>query len=115
MVAEAKNNYADLLADGKIKKAMKDAGRVIDELCKDPHIKFDAFIYNLKEEADLQSEYEKVKKDINSGKFCNIASEKNFVIIIVYKNEMNKTAFKLVYSSMFDEHLKKKLDLEFRQ
>ena len=58
---------------------------------------------------------EKVKKDINSGKFCNIAFEKNFVIIIVYKSERNKTAFKLVYSSMFDEHLKKKLDLEFKQ
>lgn len=113
MVAEAKNNYADLLADGKIKKAMKDAGRVIDKWCKDPHIKFDAFIYNA--ESDLQSEYEKVKKDINSGKFCNIAFEKNFVIIIVYKSEMNKTAFKLVYSSTFDAPLKKKLDLEFKQ
>ena len=47
--------------------------------------------------------------------FDDIAFEPNFVIIIVYNDIHGKTAFKLVYSSNFDKHIKAILDLDFAQ
>lgn len=121
MVAEGKNNYQDLLRDGKIRTAMEKAGEQIRELCKLNHIKFDAFIYNLDTVPDKDPEYyadkevEKVVGAIELGHFDDIAFESNFVIIIVYNNAHGKTAFKLVYSTDFDAQIKAKLDAEFEQ
>lgn len=121
MVAEGKNNYQDLLRDGKIRTAMEKAGEQIRELCKLNHIKFDAFIYNLDTVPDKDPEYyaekevEKVVGAIELGHFDDIAFESNFVIIIVYNKAHGKTAFKLVYSTDFDAQIKAKLDAEFEQ
>lgn len=121
MVAEGKNAYSEILSDKKIKKAMKDAGKIIDDFCKNSHLKFDAFIYNLPTTPDKEPdyyadmEYKTVKGAIERGHFTNIAYETSFVVIIVYMDEHNKTKFKLVYSPKFDENLKKKLDKEFKQ
>ena len=121
MVAEGKNDYFDLLRDTKIQKAMTDSAHIIDKLYKLNHRKFDAFIYNLAThpgkdpEFYIQCEYEKVLGAIKRGHFNDIAFEKDYVIIIVYINQHNRTAFKLVYSPDFDTKLKVQLDSEFHQ
>lgn len=121
MIAEGKNDYTDILKDAKIQKAMKDASDTIDNLCATEHTKFNAFIYNLKIHPDKEPEYyatqeaEKVAGDIQKGYFNNIASEHDFVIIIVYTKEDKSTGFKLVYSKDFTASLKIQLDQEFNQ
>ncbi len=121
MVAEGKNDYFSLLSDTKIQTAMKNAGKIIDSLCLNNHIKFDAFIYNLPTQPNkdpeyyVKIEYVKVEGAIKLGHFSDVTSEQNFIVIIVYTDIHNKTKFKLVYSPYFDEQLKNKLDLEFNQ
>ena len=121
MVAEGKNNYQDLLRDGKIRTAMEKAGEQIRKLCKIHHVKFDAFIYNLDTVQNKDPEYyakkeaETIAGAIKLGHFDDIAFESNFVIIIVYNDIHGKTAFRLVYSPNFDVKIKAKLDLDFEQ
>lgn len=121
MVAEGKNNFLDLIRDQKIHKAMKDAGELLDTLYKATNKKFDAFIYNLdtvpsKDPAYYVSrEVDTIKGAISRGHFDDIAYEKDYVLIVVYKNAKNKTEFKLVYSPGFDTAIRKKLDKEFYQ
>lgn len=118
MIAEGKNNYQDLLRDKKIRTAMKTASEHINS---NNHISFNAFIYTLNTVQNNNPEYyakkeaETVADAIRLGHFDDIAFEPNFVIIIVYNDIHGKTAFKLVYSSNFDKHIKAILDLDFAQ
>lgn len=121
MVAEGKNDYFSFFSDKKIQTAMKQARKIIDKLYSSQYIKFDTFIYNLstnpQKDPDyyIRIEYNKVKGAIDRGHFSDVAFETNFVIIIVYIDRNNNTAFKLVYSNNFDTALKKQLDMEFNQ
>lgn len=121
MLAEGKDGYFEILADSKIQTAMKDAGKLIDSLLKTTTIKFDAFIYNLPTVPDKNPDYyvdcevNKIVGAMEKGHFKKIACHSNYVFVIVYRNELNNTEFKLVYSKDFDAELKKQLDKEFQQ
>lgn len=121
MLAEGKDGYYEFLSDGKIKKAMKDAGDLIDKLLKISTIKFDAFIYNLPTVPDKDPDYyvdcevDKIIGAMKMGHFTKIAYHSNYVFVIVYRNKKNSTSFKLVYSNNFNSNLKKQLDKDFQQ
>ncbi len=121
MVAEGKDQYLDLLRDGKIRKAMENSAGLIDMLCKVNHTRFNAFMYNLPTEPSKDPQYyvdcevDKIEGAIQRGHFDTIAFEKDFVIIIVYLDQEYRTRFKLVYSKDFTPALKKQLDKEFAQ
>lgn len=121
MVAEGKDQYIDLLRDGKIRKAMENSAQLIDTLCEVNHTKFNAFMYNLPTEPTVDPQYyvdcevTKVEGAIERGHFNEVAFELNFVIIIVYLDQEYRTRFKLVYSNGFTPSLKTQLDKEFDQ
>lgn len=121
MVAEGKDQYMDLLRDGKIRNAMENSAEIIDRLCKKNHTKFNAFMYNLRTEPTIDPQYyvdcdvSKIKGAISRGHFNKIAFEKDFVVIMVYLDQNYRTRFKLVYSKDFTPALKKQLDKEFAQ
>ncbi len=121
MIAEGKDTFREILADGKIQRAMSLASQKIDILYGNNTKQFDAFVYNLhivqtqSPEYVISREVEAVKAAINRGLFDNIAYLKSFVIIIVYLSAENTTKFKLVYSAEFDEELKEQLNQEFCQ
>ncbi len=121
MVAEGKDQYIDLLRDGKIRKAMENSAQIIDALCDVQHTKFNAFMYNLPTEPSIDPQYyvdcevAKVKGAIQRGHFNHLAFERDFVIIIVYWDQKYMTRFKLVYSDDFTPSLKTQLDREFDQ
>ena len=120
MFAEGKNNYLDIIRDKKIRKALKNTSALIDTMYQSPNFKFDTFIYNLSsvegKDPDYYAEKEcqTISDAINSGRFNNIAYNKNFAIVIVY-HKANKTAFRIVYSPDFDNILKSQLDRLFHQ
>lgn len=120
MLAEGKNNYLDIIRDKKIRKALKNTSALIDTMYQSPNFKFDTFIYNLSsvegKDPDYYAEKEcqTISDAINSGRFNNIAYNKNFAIVIVY-HKANKTAFRIVYSPDFDNILKSQLDRLFHQ
>lgn len=121
MVAEGKDQYLDILRDGKIRKAMENSAALIDLLCKVNHTKFNAFMYNLPTEPSIDPQYyvdcevSKIEGAIRLGHFNSIAHEKDFVIIIVYLDQNYRTCFKLVYSPFFNQELRRQLDKEFEQ
>ena len=118
MIAEGKDKYQSILSDKKIRKAMMDAGEIIDSLYGQ-NIKFDAFIYNLyttpKKDPDFyaDSEVAIVKEGILRGHFDDIAHEKNFVVIIVYNDNFGSTKFRTVFSTNFENKLRDQLENEF--
>lgn len=123
LLAEGKNGYAEILADRKIKRAMRDAGNLIDELYQARHMNFEAFIYNYElppqePEYYLDREKETVQGAIERGHFNNVANSQNFVVIMVYlvrTRDGMKTKFQLVYSDAFPVELRERLDQEFEQ
>lgn len=121
MLAEGKDGYFEILSDNKIQTAMKKAGELIDNLLKITTNKFDALIYNLPTVPDKDPEYyvncevNKILGAMKQGHFDEIAYHNNYVFVIVYRNEINETKFKLVYSDKFDNELKIQLDREFNQ
>lgn len=121
MLAEGKNNFQDILKDGKIQKAIEWSSKKIDKLYKNKNFQFDAFIYNLETipskdpEFFANREVGTVSESIKLGHFDDIAFHENFVIIIVYLDENRKTKFKLVYSPKFNTSMKNILDMEFEQ
>lgn len=121
MISEGKNNFQDLLSDGKIQKAMLLASQKIDELFKASNKQFDAFVYNLhttptkNPEFYIDREAQTVKAGMKMGHMEDIAPHESYVVIIVYVNSESQTKFKLVYSDRFDVELKKQLEKEFDQ
>lgn len=121
MICEGKNDFYDIIRDGKIKTAMYLASNKINELYKRENLQFDTFVYNLstvpEKDPDfyVSREQETVTSAIKKGHFSDIAYHDSFVVIIVYLTERNETGFKLVYSPKFDNNLKKMLDREFNQ
>jgi hypothetical protein len=119
MLAEAKDRYNSILTDQKIKKAMQDAGKLIDAMYSKPAKKFNAFLYNLPtsptKDPDYyaESEASTVAGGIKLGHFKDIAFDKDFVIIIVYADIKNATRFRLVFSDDFDNKLRDQLIKEF--
>lgn len=119
MIAEGKNHYQNILSDKKIKQAMQNASETIDRMYNDKSSKFNAFLYNLPTDPSKNPEYyvqresETVKGGIDLGHFKDIANEKDFVVIIVYVDNQNKTKFELVFSNDFDNLIKEKLISEF--
>ena len=120
MIAEGKDAYVELMRDHKIHRAMIDAGRLVDTLYSAHNKKFNAFIYNLHIASIIDPEYYiereigTIEGAIDRGHFNEIASENNYVVIIV-STIKNKTHFNLVYSQNFDTNLKQQLDKEFKQ
>ncbi|MBQ7924184.1 MAG: hypothetical protein IJ329_02640 [Clostridia bacterium] len=121
MIAEGKNDYQDIIRDGKIQRAMLLASEKINELYKEQNQQFDAFVYNLNTVPEKNPEFyvnrekETIKMAIDLGHFSNIAHQNSFVVIIVYLDRRGKTAFKLVYAPKFNEKIKERLDKEFNQ
>ena len=121
MIAEGKNNFRSIMADSKIKTAMKDTSDLIDRLYGRDNFKFDALIYNLHTSSQndlaycLSKEIELVNNAIQNGEFNNIAYHESYVVIIVYLNTDYETKFKLIFSPDFDEELKLQLEEEFDQ
>ncbi len=121
MISEGKNNFMDILRDEKIKTAMINASHLIDDLYQQSNVQFDAFIYNFPTIPSksptyyVSKEVEMIEYGMQQGHFNDVANNENYVVIIVYIDEENHTAFKLVYSPQFNAELKVILDREFHQ
>lgn len=118
MIAEGKDHYMDLLRDKKIQTAMQNSAKIIDDLCKVDHTKFNAFIYNFSTPTVdpmfyVEREIGTVEEAIKRGHFKQVAYESDFVVIMVYLDQNRKTKFKLMYSPNFNANLKSQLDNEF--
>lgn len=121
MIAEGKNDFNDIIADGKLKKAMEFSSQKINNLYLHDNMQFDAFIYNLhttstdKPSNIVQKESERISAAMKSGQLDVKAYHDSYVVIIVYLDEHSKTCFKLVYSPNLDSSIKEQLDKEFNQ
>ncbi|EKY8777980.1 hypothetical protein RDZ95_001080 [Campylobacter upsaliensis] len=119
MLAEGKNQYNEILKDGKIKSAMKNSSTIINQMYDGENLQFDALIFNLPTTPSKDPEYyadckaNVILGAIKMGHFNDIVFHKDFVIIIVYLDSHNHTKFKLVFSNDFDENLRDKLTKEF--
>ncbi|HEC1569673.1 TPA: hypothetical protein R1X71_000652 [Campylobacter upsaliensis] len=119
MLAEGKNQYNEILKDGKIKSAMKNSSAIINQMYDGENLQFDALIFNLPTTPSKDPEYyadckvSAILGAIKRGHFNDIVFHKDFVIIIVYLDSHNHTKFKLVFSNDFDENLRDKLTKEF--